>query len=312
MTRPTLRSALAAQVPLVTPLAHDALSARLIERAGFRGFAIGGSAMLAARFGLPDLGLIGLADMVAGSRQIAEATDLPFLIDGDDGYGDARNVARMVDAYERLGAGGILIEDQERAFKQQRAERALRVADLDVILDKLRAALSARSSADTFIIGRTDAYGALGLDEALRRAERFLGLGVDGVFVAGLRQHADYERVGRELKGANLSAAIFDGGGTPWLSPAELGEMGFRHVSFPSTLILRAVDAMAGALEGLAAHARGEAPLQPYEAAGRARHALDEAVKLTHWTSLMQRAPDRPAGEGAAGSPQDNRLGGTT
>src|SRR5262245_53672156 len=95
MTRPSIASAFEAERPLVTPLAHDALSARLIARAGFRAFAIGGSAMLAARYGFPDIGLIGLADMVAGIRDIAAATALPFFADGDDGYGDVKSVARM-------------------------------------------------------------------------------------------------------------------------------------------------------------------------------------------------------------------------
>jgi 2-methylisocitrate lyase-like PEP mutase family enzyme len=114
MQRPTIASALAAECPLVTPLAHDALSARMIAKAGFRSFAIGGSALLATRFALPDIGLIGLQDMVEGIRDIAAATDLPFFADGDDGYGDAKSVVRMVESYERLGVGAILIEDQYR------------------------------------------------------------------------------------------------------------------------------------------------------------------------------------------------------
>src|SRR3546814_9548744 len=86
MRRPTIREALAAELPLVTPLAHDALSARLIEQAGFHAFAIGGSALLAARHAYPDIGLIGLTDMVDGIRDIAAASSLPFIADADDGY----------------------------------------------------------------------------------------------------------------------------------------------------------------------------------------------------------------------------------
>src|SRR5579862_6976449 len=197
MTRPTFRSALAAERPLVTPLAHDALSARLIERAGFRAFAIGGSAMLAARYALPDLGIAALGEMADGIRDIAAATSLPFLADGDDGYGDAKSVAHTVRAYERLGVGAILIEDQRREGKQPRAEKARGVVDIPVMAQKLATALDARQSADTLIIGRTDAYGALGLDAAIARAERFLALGVDGVFVAGLRTAEEYARVAR-------------------------------------------------------------------------------------------------------------------
>ena len=172
--RPTFREALAAEQPLVTPLAHDALSARLIERAGFKAFAVGGSAMLAARHAYPDIGLIGLTDMAAGIRDIAASNALPFFADGDDGYGDVKNVARMVAAYEAIGVGAVLIEDQDRDRKQQRADKAAAVVDIAVIEQKLKAALATRSSKDILIAGRTDAYGALGLDEALRRAERFV------------------------------------------------------------------------------------------------------------------------------------------
>jgi len=100
--RPTLRSLMTAGKPLVTPVAHDALSARLIELAGFRSIAIGGSSMLAARFALPDLGIAALAEMVAGARDILAATTLPCSIDGDDGYGDVKGVVRTVRAYEAI------------------------------------------------------------------------------------------------------------------------------------------------------------------------------------------------------------------
>jgi 2-methylisocitrate lyase-like PEP mutase family enzyme len=286
MKRGSLRAALAGSGPLVTPLAHDALSAKLIEAAGFRGFAIGGSALLAARHALPDIGLIGLQDMVGGIRDIAAATSLPFFADGDDGYGDVKSVARMIEVYESLGVGAVLIEDQDRDKKQQRAERALGVVDAAVIEQKLRVALATRGNPETVIIGRTDAYGALGLDEALRRAERFLALGVDGVFIAGLKQEADYERVGRALKGALLSAAMFEGGDTPWLSPHRLGQMGFGHVSFPATLIFRVVDVIATTLAELKRHAEGGQPLQRLRDGDAVRRVLDDALDLARWRAI--------------------------
>jgi 2-methylisocitrate lyase-like PEP mutase family enzyme len=287
MTRPTFRAALTAERPLVTPLAHDALSARLIERAGFKAFAIGGSAMLAARHAYPDIGLIGLTDMVDGIRDIAASNNLPFLADGDDGYGDVKNVARMIHAYEALDVGIVLIEDQHRDRKQQRADKAAAVVEREVIEQKLRAALGARQGRDLMIAGRTDAYGALGLDEALRRAERFMEIGADGVFVAGLRTEDDFARVGRTLKGAPfLSAAMFEGSGTPWLSPKALGEMGFTQVSFPVSVIFRAVAAMTDALAGLRRYAEGAAPMPPLANAAEVREALDDAVNLKHWRAI--------------------------
>lgn len=288
MTRPSIRAAIASETPLVTPLAHDALSARLIAQAGFKAFAVGGSALLAVRHAYPDIGLIGLADMTAGLRDIAEAASLPFFADADDGYGDVKSVARTVAAYEAIGVGGLLIEDQDRDRKQQRAEKAAAVAEEAVIEAKLRAALAARRNPDTFIVGRTDAYGPLGLDAAMRRAERFLALGVDGIFIAGLRTESDYRRVGAAFKGAYLSAAMFEGGDTPWIAPAELGAMGFTQVSFPTSLILRSVAAIELGLQALRRHADGTEILRPFAQAAQARAALDRAVEIARWRGIEQ------------------------
>ena len=286
MQRPSIKSALEAERPLVTPLAHDALSARLIERAGFRAFAIGGSAMLASRFALPDIGLIGVADMAAGIRDIAAAASLPFFADGDDGYGDVKSVARMIGLYEAMGVGGILIEDQRNDKKQQRADRALGVVDRAVIETKLRVALAERRNPHTFIVGRTDSLGLLGLDEAIRRAERFARLGVDGVFIAGIKSMADYERVGRELRGIKLSAAVFETAGMPWPSPAELGQLGFAHVSYPATLLFRIAATMRDALATLRKHATGAEPMIPDRDADASRGILDDALELARWQAI--------------------------
>jgi 2-methylisocitrate lyase-like PEP mutase family enzyme len=301
MTRPTIRDALAQERPLVTPLAHDALSARLIEKAGFKAFAVGGSALLAARFAYPDIGLIGLTDMVEGLRDIAPATILPFLADADDGYGDVKSVVRTVQAYERLGVGGLLIEDQDRNRKQQRAEKAASVVDQATIEAKLRAALAARSRPETFIIGRTDAYGPLGLDAAMARAERFLKLGVDGIFVAGLRTEGDYRRVGAAFKGAFISAAMFEGGDSPWLAPTDLGSMGFQHISFPASLIFRAVAAMQEGLVSLRQHTDGSKAMAPLKESTFARETLDAAVEIARWREVEARYA-LPLGEGGNSS----------
>lgn len=271
---------------MITPLAHDALSASMIERAGFRAFAIGGSAMLAARYALPDIGLVGLADMTAGIRDIANVTTVPFLADGDDGYGGNRNVARMIEAYEAIGVGGILIEDQDGDTKQQRADKAKHVCIDDVIEGKLRTALKSRTDPDFFIIGRTDAYGPLGLEAAIRRAGRYLDIGVDGVFVAGLTRVEEYEEVGRRLNGAFLSAAMFGGAATPWLTVAELREMGYSQVSFPAYVISRVAAAIQASLTELRAHAMGEQSLDRPDFVDAARPLLDRAANLDKWNAF--------------------------
>lgn len=286
MTRKTIREALARETPLVTPLAHDALSARLIELAGFHAFSIGGSALLAARHAYPDIGLIGLTDMVEGIRDIAAASTLPFMADADDGYGDVKSVARLVAAYERIGVGGFLVEDQDRDHKQQRADKAAAVVDESVIEAKLRAAMAARANPETFIVGRTDAYGPLGLDAAMRRAERFLKLGADGIFIAGLRTEDDFRRVGAAFRGTYCSAAMFEGGDTPWFTPAELGAMGFMQISYPASLIFRATEAMRAGLEALRQHADGTQVMKPMQNGAAARATLDEAVDLARWRAI--------------------------
>lgn len=289
MPKLTVAQALKLEHPLVTPIAHDALTARLIKRAGFRAFTIGGSAMLAARLGLPDIGLVGVTDMTDGIRDIASATDLPFFADGDDGYGDVKSVARTMRLYEDIGAGGILIEDQHRDHKQQRAERARGVVDLTVIEAKLRVALAERRNSDTFIVGRTDAAGLNGLDDALRRAEAFLRLGVDGVFVAGLRTMEDYERVGKELRGAVLLAALFETPGMPWPKPAEMAALGYAQVSYPATVIFRVASTISRTLKELRGHALGVQPMAQSPDADDSRSILDEALELERWQDIEKR-----------------------
>jgi 2-methylisocitrate lyase-like PEP mutase family enzyme len=195
-----------------------------------------------------------------------------------------------VSLYEDIGVGAILIEDQQREHKQQRADRALGIVELPVIEAKLRTALARRRSADTLIIGRTDAAGFAGLDEALRRAEAFLRVGVDGVFVAGLKRMEDYARVAEELRGARLSAALFETPGMPWPSPAELGAMGYAHVSFPATLMFRIASTMSTALAALRRHAGGGERMPQDPRADAARAILDEALDLAGWQDIERRA----------------------
>jgi 2-methylisocitrate lyase-like PEP mutase family enzyme len=108
MTGLSLRQLHQAHQPLVSPFAHDALSARLIEQAGFKSFNIGGLPLLAARHALPDVGIGGLGEMLSGLRDIREASKLPCLMDGDDGYGDVKSITRTIQSYEIAGAAGVL------------------------------------------------------------------------------------------------------------------------------------------------------------------------------------------------------------
>src|SRR3954470_2467470 len=142
--------------PLVLPSAHDALVARLAERAGFRAIQVGGFSLSATMSAAPDVDLEHFGEKSAVAQRIIHATKLPVLVDGDDGYGDAKNVTRTVQEYEALGAAAIFIEDQV-APKKCGHMGGKKVVPKKKIIDKLKAACAARQSGDFFIIGRTDA-----------------------------------------------------------------------------------------------------------------------------------------------------------
>src|SRR5262245_6439403 len=160
----TFRSLLKTERLLVMPGAHDALSAILIKRAGFKAFFTGGFPLIGARFGLPDIGLVALAEISSAVKDILAASDLPAMVDGDNGYGDVKNIVHVVHTYERLGAQAIMFEDQVAP------KRCGHIAGKDVIPTErmaanIRAATQNRLNPETFILARTDARDVLGLDE---------------------------------------------------------------------------------------------------------------------------------------------------
>src|SRR5260221_4773753 len=181
-TKSTWKELLGRGEPLLLPCAHDALSARLIERAGFAAYSVGGYALVGARHALPDIGLVGFGEMSAGIRDIIAASSLPVLVDCDDGYGDAKNVARTVAGYEAMGVSAIFMEDQ-RAPKRCGHMAGKDVIEAEAMAVKLRAAVQGRRSPELFIVAPTDARAGHGLDDAVRRGENFLKTRGDGVVV---------------------------------------------------------------------------------------------------------------------------------
>jgi len=218
-----------------------------------------------------------------------EASTLPCLVDADDGYGDVKNVVRTIQGYEIAGVSGALLEDQSRETKQPGAASARSVVPLEIMEQKLKAAMDARRNSDFVIIGRTDAYGAEGLDAAIKRAERFLGLGVDGIFVAGLKTLEDYVRVGKAFKGTWNCAAIFEAAATPWLTPAELFDMGFSQVAYPNILIGRVAKAMEQGLHRLCQLAAGKDSAFKNCEQEMALQSLAEAIDLQKWNALEKK-----------------------
>src|SRR5438552_426060 len=280
--KPTWKELLARSEPLILPCAHDALSARLIERAGFAAYSIGGYALVGARHALPDIGLAGYGEMRAGVRDIMAGSRLPGLGDCGDGYGGAQNVAHTVQGYEDMGVAAIFIEDQ-RAPKRCGHMAGKDVIDADVMAAKIRAAASARRN--IFLIARTDARAVHGLDDALRRGELYLEAGADALFIEAPQNVDELMRVGRAFAGVPQIANMVEGGGrTPVLPPAELYRLGFAMVAYPTTLIFRVARAIEGALADLkAARPAGKNDAVDFE-------TFKDIVSLARWAEVERRS----------------------
>ena len=211
---------------LVVPGAHDALSARIIQKLGFETYFIGGFPAVGARYGVPDVGLKGFGEISACVRDIMAACDLPVFVDGDDGYGDVKNVVHTVQSYERMGVSAILIEDQQWP-KRCGHMVGKKVVPTEIAEAKIRAACSERLNKETWILARTDARAVYDLDEAMRRAERYIRAGADGIFIEAPRSIDELKRIGKAFDIPQICNPLM-GGHTPILSMEELGELGFN------------------------------------------------------------------------------------
>jgi len=245
----TFRQLVASERPLVLPGAHDAISAKLIQRAGFKAYFIGGFPLVGARFGLPDIGLLALGEIGSGIRDIMASCDLPVLVDCDNGYGDVKTVVHTINFYERLGAQAVFFEDQvsPKRCGHIAGKRLLNPEQMEA---NIRAAAENRVNPDTFIIARTDAREVYGLDEALRRGERYARAGADALFIEAPTSVEEMRTIGGAFDVPQL-ANMLEGGRTPLLRPSELEELGFRIVIYGISPLMHAVRAMQEVLSSL-------------------------------------------------------------
>jgi 2-methylisocitrate lyase-like PEP mutase family enzyme len=242
--RKSWKEALKEQEPLILPVAHNALAARLIERAGFSAYQIGGFALVGAMHAVPDIDLEHFGEKSQAVEAIIGASTLPVMVDTDDGYGDAKNVTRTIKEYIRMGVSALFIEDQMPPKKCGHMT-GQKIVPPDHMENKIKAAVAAREDADLFLLARTDAIGQEGLDKALKRAERYLKAGADGVYLEGAEDEKQLEKIGKEFKGTPLAISVLEGGGkTPWLSPKEFGKMGFSMILYPTTVLFQVTKAM--------------------------------------------------------------------
>ncbi len=244
----SLAQTLASGQFVAAPGVFELISVKMADRFDFNALYMTGYGTVASYLGLPDAGLASYADMVNRVERMCSATTKPVICDGDTGYGGLLNVRHTVQGYEKAGAAGIQIEDQEFPKKCGHTPNR-RVVALDEMVQKIRVAVDARESQDFLIVARTDARTAYGLDEAISRGQAFEDAGADVVFVESPESIDEMERICQSIKKPKL-ANIVDGGSTPVLPAKELEQLGYQIAIYPGTAFL----AMGAALESVYGH----------------------------------------------------------
>ncbi len=229
----SLRSLFQRPEIVVAPGCYDALSAHLIERAGFAAAYLSGASIAYTRLARPDIGLVTMSEVADIIGAIRDRLTIPLIVDADTGFGNALNVVRTVKLFASRGATAIQLEDQTTP------KRCGHLADKSLVpatemVGKLKAALDARPSADTLIIARTDAIAVEGFERAIDRAEAYCEAGADLLFIEAPRSEAELAAIGQRFRGrVPVLANMVEGGKTPLKTAAELQALGFGLVIFP-------------------------------------------------------------------------------
>ncbi len=245
---------------LVMPGCHDAMSARLIQEAGFGIGFMSGFAVSASRLGMPDTGLISYGELVDQGTNICRAVTIPMIGDGDTGFGSAQNVKRTVQGYARAGFACIMLEDQVAPKRCGHTEGKAVVAREEA-LTRIRAAVDARNAGeDILIMARTDAR-IDGLVEAIARCRLFREIGADITFLEAPTNEAEMRRYCADVDGPKM-ANLIEGGKTPLLPPVQLEAIGYAIAVYPLTMLNVSIRAMRSALKNLRAGERAAAAME--------------------------------------------------
>ena len=227
------RQAVDAERPLQVAGAINACCARLAERAGFRALYLSGAGVANAAFGLPDLGMTSLNDVAEEARRITGTTDLPLLVDCDTGWGSSLTIARTVREMERARVAAIHLEDQVDA-KRCGHRPGKQLVSSEIMCDRIKAAVDARTDNDFVLMARTDAAADEGLDAAIERAARYIEAGADMIFAEALTEPAHFQRFAQTVN-VPVLANMTEFGRSPLLSVDELRDLGIRLVLYPLT-----------------------------------------------------------------------------
>ncbi len=243
------------------PGAYDCLTAKIIEKAGFPAVYMTGAGTSVAQLGYPDLALATMTEMVANAASLTEVVEVPVIADADTGYGGVLNVRRTVRQYERAGVAAIHIEDQESPKRCGHLDDKKVISTEDMV-QKIRAAVDARTDDDFTIIVRTDSIAVTGWDDAMHRCEEYMKAGADVLFVEALRTPEEAERAAKNLD-IPLLFNFVESGKSPLLSASELENFGFKIVIYPASALLSVTHVVGQVMaqlkeKGTTAHLMGE------------------------------------------------------
>ncbi len=249
MVNSRLKDLLQKESILVVPAAFDMVSTKIIEKAGFGAVYLSGFGHSASHLGLPDAGLMTLTEVVERVHNMAMATALPLIADGDTGYGGIVNVRRTVQEFEWAGASAIQLEDQEMPKNCGHTGGKMLIEAREMVL-KIEAAIESRRNDDFLIIARTDARSVLGFEEAIKRGRMYEEAGADIIFIESPESEEELTIVGESFDKPVL-ANMVEGGKTPVFGVNKLEKIGFKIAIFPITCLLVAAKAMQKAMEEL-------------------------------------------------------------
>lgn len=237
---------------MLLPGAPNALTARVIEQAGFEAVYVSGAGLTNTYLGMPDLGLLSVSELVGHVAAMADAVSIPLVVDADTGFGNALNVQRTVRQLERAGAAAIQLEDQVSPKKCGHFA-GKGVISQDEMVGKVRAAVDARLDDDLLVIARTDALSTEGLEAACDRAAAYAEAGADVLFVEAPRTREQMDYIIRNVPGLHM-ANMVEGGLTPLMTRDELGELGFSVALYANAAMRGAVAGMRQVMDHLAEH----------------------------------------------------------
>ena len=258
---------------VVAPGAHDALTARVIEKCGFEAVYMTGYGQAASHLGRPDVGLICFSEMLDRAQNTVEATTLPVIADADTGFGNAVNVIRTVRGYQKAGVAAIQLEDQ---VSPKRCGHMVgrEVVSKEEMLGKIKAAVDARFDPDFMIIARTDARTVHGLNEALDRALAYEEAGADIIFVESPESEEEMKTINTTITKGFTLANMVEGGRTPLLPNNELEAIGYRIVIYPTASTYLATKAMMNLMNAL-------------KKDGTTKGLMDQMVTFTEFNDLI-------------------------